>query len=438
MSEKLEHTILLVDDEESILNSLKRLLKPLRNKILTSTDGKKALEVIKENDISVIISDQRMPGMSGIEMLQKSMELSPESIRILLTGYADINTTIDAINSGAVKYYFNKPWEDELIISRIKESLDLYATTIENKQLHKLTAQQNKKLKEFNENLQQKVDEQTAEIKEQHRELNESFMETIKAFSTFIEMRHKEVGSHSQRVALMVKNMLKGFDLQPGQFQDIVVAAYLHDIGKISLPDRILKKKPEEYSFSEKELVKKHPTIGQTCVFNISGFGKIGVIIRNHHENYDGSGYPDGEVERQISLGSRIIRLCNDFDHYAFRASYPDLKTLNEATARLVQFSSTKYDPELAKKFIDMDIAKSLYHEETGGTSILKPGDLQEGMIVADDVYTQNGLFLLPKGAKLSKGMINRIRKINDVDPVSGDIKVYKEIISEKEENVPV
>lgn len=437
MQDKFDHTILLVDDEDGILKSLRRLLKTLGANVVTASNGEAALEILKNREVSLIISDQRMPGMTGVDMLRRSRDTSPNSIRILLTGYADIDATVDAINSGAVKYYFNKPWDDDSFVSRIKESLDLYAAKAENSRLQKLTYLQNRQLKELNENLERRVEEQTIEIREQHEELKQSFMETIKAFSTFIELRHKEVGSHSQRVASLAKNILKGFQLNQKEYQDIVVAAYLHDIGKISLPDKVLKKNPDDYGAGDRELVHKHPILGQSCVYGISGFEEIGVIIRHHHENYDGQGYPDNLKEKRIPLGSRIIRLCDAFDHRAFKGSYPDVKTLNEASAMLVQFSGSEFDPELIKRFIDIDIARQLYQDDFSDVAGLKPSELKEGMIVAADINTRNGMFLLPKGAKLSEGIIKRINKINAVDPITDVIMVFKQRVASEEEHVP-
>ncbi|MFQ5453697.1 MAG: HD domain-containing phosphohydrolase, partial [Candidatus Zixiibacteriota bacterium] len=397
--------------------------------------GSEALEICKQQAVALIISDQRMPGITGVEFLKQSQEISPETIRILLTGYADINATIDAINCGAIRYYFTKPWDDEILLSRIKESLELQKTTIENKRLLELTNTQNQQLKELNDNLQHKVEEQTWEIREQNKELNQSFMETIKAFSTLLELRYKEVGSHSQRVASMAKKMLSGLELDPQDFQDVVMAAYLHDIGKISLPDNILRKNPDEYGNRDKELVSKHPILGQSCVFNINGFEEIGFIIRHHHEHYDGSGYPDNLLEEKIPLGSRIIRICDAFDHNAFKDGYPDIKTLNIASGKIVQFSGSEFDPDLVKKFIDLDIAKQLYYGDTSDTFNLKPKDLKESMILGRDIYTKNGMLLLPKGAKLSQGMIKRINKIHKVDPIIDEIIVYKQSVTKKKEN---
>lgn len=422
MPKRFDHTVLVVDDDEDILKALRRLLANLEVDVYTAGSGQEALNLLKNHPVSLIISDQRMPNMTGVEFLQQSREISPDSIRVLLTGYADIDATVEAINKGAIKYYFNKPWDDEFLLSRIRESLEMYKVTSENKRLHQLTRQQNEQL---NASLEQRVAEQTAEIKDKHQELIQSFMETIKAFSTIVELRFKEVGSHSQRVGALIKKLLKSFDLNQKEYQDIVVAAFLHDIGKISIPDKIIAKSPDQYTASDRELVSRHPALGQSCVYHISGFEKVGILIRNHHENYDGSGYPDGLVEMQIPLGSRLIRIADSFDHHAFTKGYPDMKTSNDAAAHLVRHSGAKFDPDLVKRFIDCDIARDFLMGESSEARVVQPAELQEGMVVAKDIRTKHGMFLLPSGAKLSKGMIKRIAKIHAADPILKGVKVY-------------
>lgn len=425
MPKRFDHTVLVVDDDEGVLKALKRLLANLEVDIFTAGSGQDALNLLKNQPVSLIISDQRMPNMTGVEFLQQSQEISPDSIRVLLTGYADIDVTVDAINKGAIKYYFNKPWDDEFLLSRVRESLEMYKVTSENKRLTKLTQRQNQQLKELNGSLEQKVVEQTAEIKKQHHELVQSFMETIKAFSTIIGLRFEEVGSHSQRVATLVKTLLENLNLGQKEYQDIFVAAFLHDIGKISVPDRVIAKTPDHYTSADTEILARHTVLGQSCVYNITGFEEVGIIIRHHHENYDGSGYPDGLRERRIPLGSRIIRIADSFDHRAFTGGYPDMKTLNDAAAHLVRHSGSKFDPDLVRRFIDCDIARSFFMGESSDARVVRPAELQEGVVVAEDISTKHGMFLLPKGAKLSKGMIKRIRKIHEADPILNGVKVY-------------
>ncbi|MCD6161937.1 MAG: response regulator [candidate division Zixibacteria bacterium] len=438
MPEKFKHTVLLVDDEEGILKALRRLLKNLDADIITANNGIEALEVLKNNQISLIISDQRMPKMTGVELLHHSQDISPDSIRILLTGYADIEATIEAINSGAIRYYFNKPWDDEILLSRIKESLDLYKMTVENKRLNKLLFKRNEELKQFNKTLEQRVDEQTKEIKQQHEKLNQSFMETIKSFSTIIGLRFKEMGSHSQRVATLTKNLLEGSNLNQKEYQDVIIAAYLHDIGKISLSDRIMVKNLSKYTDADLEEIRKHPILGQSCVYNIYGFEEIGIIIRHHHENYNGSGYPDKIKGLKIPFGSRVIRIADAFDRLAFDKAYPNLDILNRAAAHLVKYSSSKYDPDLVKKFIELGLARRFPLKDISDAMLVNAQELKVGMVVASDITADSGMFLLPKGVKLSMGMVKRIQKIDKVDPISNGICVYRMIKNKGEKHEPV
>ncbi len=437
MADDFKHRILLVDDEESILKSLTRLLRAFNRDIdtRTATTGVEALEILSREKISLIISDQRMPGMNGTDLLRKSRDIAPNTIRILLTGYADIEATIEAINSGAIKYYITKPWDEELLISRINESLDLYRTKSENIRLTRLIVEKNKNLKDLNHSLQDRVNRQTEHIRLQRDQINKSFMETIKALSTIVDLRFKSTGDHLRRVAYLVRRLITPEEIGAEEYQDILIAAFLHDIGKISLPDNIAAKMYDMYSATEREHLQQHPVLGQSFVSAISGFDEIGLIIRHHHESYDGGGYPDGLAGDDIPYGARLIRAANDFDHAAYSGTYPKLKQINDATAMLLQQSDLKYDPAVVKKFIEFDIAKAYFSHENNEAdiTIIPPNDLVQGMVIAEDTYTKSGLFVVPKGARLSHGMIKRIRKLNDYDSIPGGTKVFKDPEKSKE-----
>jgi len=434
MSNNFKHTVLLVDDEEGILKSLKRLLKVLDIDIITAQTGSEALGLLGHNRVSLIISDQRMPGMTGVELLCKSRDVAPDAVKILLTGYADIEATKDAINSGSIRYYFNKPWDDEFLLSRIRESLELYRMTIDNRHLGELLKKQNEQLKIMNKTLEERVAEQTGEIKAQNAELTESFMGTIKAFSTIIDLRFKDVGSHSQRVASLSSKICKAMNIAGKDYQDIVIAAYLHDIGKVGMSDKILQKKQHELNKNELEEYKNHSILGQSCIYSIAGFAEICVIIRHHHENYNGSGYPDNIREKRIPFGARIIRVADAFDKYAFEKGYPNEKMLKEAAAHLVEYSDSVYDPEIVKKFIEYDLAQHFVYPDSSDTITVRASELEIGMILASDIFTKSGMFLLPKGAKLSAGMIRRIIKIDGIDPIREAVTVNKQLL-QKENN---
>ncbi|HHL39588.1 MAG TPA: response regulator [Deltaproteobacteria bacterium] len=120
----MKHTLLIVDDEASILSSLVRLFRREDFRVLTATSGRNALKLLEENDVSLIISDYRMPETDGVELLSRAREISPDTIRIILTGYADLDAAVDAINKGEVYKFITKPWNNEELLQTVKRSLD--------------------------------------------------------------------------------------------------------------------------------------------------------------------------------------------------------------------------------------------------------------------------------------------------------------------------
>jgi len=341
---------------------------------------------------------------------------------------------VDAVNDGDIKYYFNKPWDDDLLTSRVNESLEYFAMKKENVRLAKIISERNKELKQINSALTKKVREQTEKLHKQNSGLKRNFAQVIRALGALTEMRYPEIGSHSQRVAFFVQKLVEKMDLEESHRQFVLIAAYLHDIGKIVLPDSV-HQAPGELSTKAFEKLRSHPILGQKCLCGVEGLQEVGLMIRHHHEHWDGTGYPDNVAELAIPLGARLIRLADAFDHDAFSRGYPDLNQLNDATANLVRKSGTLFDPDLVRKFIDADLPRQLHHGGAGDVTAVKPEDLAEGMVVLEDIFTRNGLFLLPKGARLSRGMIGRVQKIDKVDKIPKAIRVTLSDDDAKEKN---
>lgn len=157
----MKRTLLLVDDEENIVRSLVRLLRRDGYNILTANSGKEGLDILSENDVGVIISDQRMPEMNGVEFLSQVKECYPDNVRIVLSGYTDLKSVTDAINEGAIYKFLTKPWEDELLRAHVKDAFEHYELANENERLGKELQQVNKELSIANEQLQHNVDQKS-------------------------------------------------------------------------------------------------------------------------------------------------------------------------------------------------------------------------------------------------------------------------------------
>ena len=176
-----EHTVLLVDDEEGILHSLKRLLRKEGYRLFTASSGAEGLEILKENDVHLVISDQRMPQMSGTEFFAKVKERFPDVIRIILTGYTDVDSITESINRGHIYKFFLKPWNDQSLKLEINQALDQYDLIQANRRLHERVMEQNEELKKTNENLETLVKERTIELEIQNQalELSRAVLEDL-------------------------------------------------------------------------------------------------------------------------------------------------------------------------------------------------------------------------------------------------------------------
>jgi len=435
MVEKKIPKILFVDDEENILKSLKRLFIDEEIEVLTANSGFNGLDIIKDNEISVVISDQKMPEMNGAEFLARVKEISPDSIRIILTGYADINAAMDAINKGGAFRYITKPWNDADLLLLIKDAIEKYRLIKENKYLTELTKKQNEELKKWNTQLEIMVQEQTIDIQNQNKKLKElneqlkkNFRQSIEAFSSLIEMRDKSMSCHSKNVASISREVAKEMALSEDEINRITIASLLHDIGKIGIPDSILAKREEEWNEYERNEYRLHPVRGQVIIAQIEGFKEIGQIIRYHHENIDGTGFPDHLKKDAIPLGSRIISMADAIDRSAnvnplAKNNYQ--KALNEIELYL----DKKYDRQIFPylRYIISRKINEISAQDFSNEIEIHPSKLVPGMVISREIRSGSGILILAQGVILDKKIINAIQRYYEIDPPKTGIFVIRE-----------
>ncbi|MGV1099510.1 HD domain-containing phosphohydrolase [Thiovibrio sp. JS02] len=419
--------ILFVDDEVNILRALKRLFMDDAFAVFTASSGKEALRILEsEKDIGVIVSDQRMPEMSGVEFLEQSRRLSPLSIRILLTGYADINAAVDAINRGGAFRYMNKPWNDEELVRTVQSALQNYFLIKENRRLNEIVKQQNEELKRWNTELEKMVQEQTMELQVRYDEerkfterLRKNFKSSIMAFAGLLELRDKRMRSHSRNVAEIAANVGAKLGMGAEEREVLLVAALLHDIGKIGIPDIMLRLEASDMSIEEREEYIKHPVRGQAALASISDLDEAGVIIRHHHERFDGEGYPDKLKKKEIPLAARLIAIADFIDNRVRK--YEGTAGIDLALRQALDEAGKRFDPRLVPGVCDA--AKIFYRKNLPRTDHLEleiyPRDLAEGMVVSRDVFSGTGILLLGKGAALNRTNIEILKRYYELDPAS-------------------
>ncbi|TPW18141.1 MAG: response regulator receiver modulated metal dependent phosphohydrolase [Halothiobacillaceae bacterium] len=425
-------TLLLVDDEANILASLRRLFRPRGYTVLTAESGAAALTLLEQQTIDLVISDMRMPHMSGAELLASIAQRWPQTVRILLTGYSEISSTIAAINEGSIYKYIAKPWEDNDLLQTVDRALEWQHTERERRRLLELTARQNEELQQLNQNLEEKVRERTAELQQTHDQLkgaNEalrrSYGSTIKIFSSLIELRGGVVAGHSRRVAAQAKELALHLGLKEEEAQQVMYAGLLHDVGKISLPDPLLTKAFNGLGREERALVARHPVIAEGLLMGLEPLESAAKYIRHHHERYDGKGFPDGLKGADIPLGARILAVVNDYDALQIGTLATLRHAPGEAKEHIRQSRGSRYDPSIADAFVKL-LERDIDADLLDSIVTLRSTALLPGMVLANDLTTQAGVMLLSKGYLLDSNLIRRIVQLEHSTDETFDIQVLR------------
>jgi response regulator RpfG family c-di-GMP phosphodiesterase len=437
---QITHTpckVLLVDDEENIVRSIARLLlgEDLDLDVLTANSGAQGLAVIQAHpDVALILTDQRMPAMSGAEFLEKAREAAPDAVRMVLTGYADMAATMDAINKGGAWRYLTKPWDDEVLLGAVLEGVGQYRLLQENRALTALVEKQNRELSDWNDSLKGRVLEQTStirrqneELKGRNRQIGEAFKHTIVAFSRLIELHSNKLQDHTRKVTALSVNCAAELGLDPGQIETIRTAALLHDIGVIGIPAAVMEKKTVSMTQEELDLYQLHAVRGQAAVDVVEDLREAGLLIRHHHERYDGKGFPDRLAADAIPIGARIIGFADFIDH--------ELGEVREETVVRAVLALAKkqlgaaLDPSLfepmQRRVVELYQAAWTADEQLAEHE-MKPKELHEGLVVNRNLYSGTGLLLLPKGTLLDAQKIAAVVRYYDIDPPKIGIFVTK------------
>lgn len=408
-------TILFVDDEPSILTSLRRLFRPHGYKILTAESGAAGLLLLEQEPVDMVISDMRMPEMDGAQFLEQVRTRKPDIMRILLTGYADVTSTINAINKGEIYRHISKPWDDNDIVLIVQKALEHKRLEGENQRLLALTRAQNDELKSLNAELEQRVKDRTAEIEQVNSFLNlanaklkQNFIVSIKVFSGLIELREGAVAGHARRVADLSRKIAVRMGLDAQAQQDVFVAGLLHDIGKIGFSDTLIGRPVSKLVNDDLARYRKHAVTGEAALMPLVELQGVAKIIRSHHERFDGQGFPDGLIGPAIVKGARIVAVANDYDGLQIGTLAEKRFSPEDAKAMLLQSRGKRYDPQVLDAFLAI-IGEP--REESSRERELAAADLVPGMVSARDILSRDGTLLLAADYVLDATIVRQIQE---------------------------
>ena len=413
------HNILVVDDEEIVLIALRDTLAREGYQVATAANALDALKLLKDQAFSVIITDQQMPMLTGLEFLSQVKLLQPDTTRILITAVLNLATVIDAINKGEIYRFIVKPWLREELLATVKNAVQRYDLICKNQMLQVATLSMNEKLTKVNAALEQqvaRVAEQNQQLEQFNNALNENLQRSVELCLRTMQTFYPTLGSQARRVFELCRAMAEGLNLPPDQRQTLEIAAWLHDIGLMGVPRQLIKRweqSPGSLSQAEMVVLQQHPILGQELASFAEHLCEVGPVIRGHHERFDGQGYPDQLREEQIPWLARLLAVA-----VAYAESHQDA----ESTIERIKFGKgTYFDPEAVKAFLRCLPRATVPRKQRE----IPLAELRPGMVLANGVYTSNGMLLIPDGQRLTSTFIDKLNNHHRVTPISQSLLVY-------------
>jgi len=401
-------TVLCVDDEPNILAALRRTLRPEGCRVLLAENGEQALQVLQQEVVDVVVSDMRMPGMDGAQLLAQVHTHWPQTTRVLLTGYADTQAAIAAINQGQVYRYISKPWDDTDLRATLSQAAERRRLLVEQTRLQALTLQQNQELARWNADLEAKVQARTVEIEKANDRLRRSFLSSIRQFSHFLEMRSSSLAGHGKRVSDLARQVARQLEWPAEEVQDLFIAGLLHDVGYVAIPEAIMNKPVGKLSPEEMVVYQKHPSYGAQAMLGVEEAQGVAQLIRHHHERHDGTGFPDGLAGHAIPRGARLLSIASTYDDLLHGHVSESKLTPEQAMLVLQRGRGTQFDPELLDVFLQWLVAQRPTERKL---LLVDARQLQPGMRLGKDLVSKDGILLLSAGHQLTEDMVRRIRQ---------------------------
>ncbi|PYP17500.1 MAG: two-component system response regulator [Gemmatimonadetes bacterium] len=322
-------TVLVVDDEEPIRNALRKFLRQQQFEVFTAGSADEALEQLRLHKVSLMLSDIRMPGTSGVDLVPHALEIEPDLAILMLTAVNDATSAALCMQRGAMDY-LTKPIELADLGRAVQRSLKRREMLLENRHL--------------NQWLKEEVTTRTAELQRERHRLERVSTATLEALVNALEAKDPYLRGHSARVADFSANIATELGLSEEDVDRVRMAGRLHDLGKIGTRDAVVNKEGPLTS-DEFEHVKQHVIIGAQILAPLVHLGDVASIVKSHHERWDGTGYPDGLRGEDIPLGGRVIGAAEVYDALTTARPYQDKMTPEQAVARMAELSGTVVDP---------------------------------------------------------------------------------------------
>jgi len=332
--ERMKCRILIVDDEREITEILADLLST-DYECMAAGSAEEALARLRDNPFELVISDITMPGMSGLEMIPHVKEMSPHTVVVMISGMQTVESAIGALRLGAFDYLM-KPFDLRQVEAVVKRALEHYELIVAKQR--------------YEDHLEELVEQRTAELDHALDSLEDAYRSTLRALTAALETRDSETHGHSERVVSYSLRLGREYGLNQEELKSLEFGSLLHDIGKIGVPDAILRK-PAKLTEEEWARMREHPLHGQQILRGIEFLKGAARVVAQHHEKWDGSGYPLGLSGQEVDICARIFAVADAYDAITSDRVYRRGKSYEAAAEELDEWAGRQFDPKVVEAF---------------------------------------------------------------------------------------
>jgi putative nucleotidyltransferase with HDIG domain len=326
--------ILIVDDEVEITEILADLLSE-EYECIRAGSAEEALTRLPESEFQLVISDITMPGMSGLDMIPHVKEVAPDTVVVMISGMQTVESAIGALRLGAFDYLM-KPFDLRQVEAVVKRALEHHDLVVAKQR--------------YENHLEELVEQRTIELDKALNSLEAAYRSTLKALTAALETRDSETHGHSERVVTYSLRLGREYGLSSGEMKALEFGSLLHDIGKIGVPDSILRK-PAKLTEEEWVRMREHPLHGQQILRGIEFLQGASRVVAQHHEKWDGTGYPLGLRKEEIDICARIFAVADAFDAITSDRVYRRGKPYEAAAQELDDWAGRQFDPKVVEAF---------------------------------------------------------------------------------------
>jgi response regulator RpfG family c-di-GMP phosphodiesterase len=383
--------ILVVDDDASTLALLEKSIKKWGYNAATAVNGRQALDHIDSNHVDIIVSDWLMPEMNGLELCEKVRTLNLKRyVYIILISAQDTRTDVVRGLKGGVDDYIVKPVNLEELRARIE--------------------------------IGERVIKLEHELNQKFLTIKRNYYQSIHMFTQLLETYNEQLGGHCRRVGKLSLKLAKRHpDVPPEDYPVIEAAGLLHDIGLIGLPETLVTKSITEMTGDEKTLYRSHPERGEMILSEVDLLLPVSRLVRMHHEQINGRGFPDGLADEQLPAGARLVGAASIYDNLIYRSNIP----YDEIPERLQQYRGYQIDPVLVDLLLEINLSQMQAQADKTDERIGIDG-LKEGMVLSRDVRMKTGAFVMAANTIIDASSIQKIKRYHELGNIIDKVYINK------------